>query len=147
MSQLFTALKIKQILLHAVQEHLILLICTALIILLAPHIARRFTRESDFVYKSLLIVKAVLGAQLGSKAVIIIDAWAEGLKSCVDGTFDQNDKVESFLRFIKIVASKNNIDLSESEFEIVKDLIVTTLGMIENKSSRDVQVGIMKFAA
>jgi hypothetical protein len=147
MSQLFTALKIKQILLHAVQEHLILLICTALIILLAPHIARRFTRESDFVYKSLLIVKAVLGAQLGSKAVIIIDAWAEGLKSCVDGTFDENDKAESFLRFIKIVASKNNIDLSESEFEIVKDLIVTTLGMIENKSSRDVQVGIMKFAA
>jgi hypothetical protein len=115
--------------------------------LLAPHIARRFTRESDFVYKSLLIVKAVLGAQLGSKAVIIIDAWAEGLKSCVDGTFDENDKAESFLRFIKIVASKNNIDLSESEFEIVKDLIVTTLGMIENKSSRDVQVGIMKFAA
>lgn len=147
MSQLFTALKIKQILLHAVQEHLILLICTALIILLAPHIARRFTRESDFVYKSLLIVKAVLGAQLGSKAVIIIDAWAEGLKSCVDGTFDENDKAESFLRFIKIVASKNNIDLSESEFEIVKDLIVTTLGMIENKSSRDIQVGIMKFAA
>jgi hypothetical protein len=147
MSQLFTALKIKQILLHAVQEHLILLICTALIILLAPHIARRFTRESDFVYKSLLIVKAVLGAQLGSKAVIIIDAWAEGLKSCVDGTFDENDKADSFLRFIKIVASKNNIDLSESECEIVKDLIVTTLGMIENKSSRDVQVGIMKFAA
>jgi hypothetical protein len=147
MSQLFTALKIKQILLHAVQEHLILLICTALIILLAPHIARRFTRESDFVYKSLLIVKAVLGAQLGSKAVIIIDAWAEGLKSCVDGTFDENDKADSFLRFIKIVASKNNIDLSESEFEIVKDLIVTTLGMIENKSSRDIQVGIMKFAA
>ena len=147
MSQLFTALKIKQILLHAVQEHLILLICTALIILLSPYIARRFTRESDFVYKSLLIVKAVFGAQLGSKAVIIIDAWAEGLKSCVDGTFDENDKAESFLRFIKIVASKNNIDLSESEFEIVKDLIVTTLGMIENKSSRDVQVGIMKFAA
>lgn len=147
MSQLFTALKIKQLLLNAVQEHLTLLICTALVIILAPHIARRFTRESDFVYKALLIVKSVLAAQLGSKAVIIIDAWAEGLKSCVDGTFDENDKVDSFLRFIKIVASKNNIELSDSEYEIVKDLIVTTLGMIENKSSRDVQVGIMKFAA
>jgi hypothetical protein len=146
MSELLTTLKIKELLISIVHEHLILTICTGVIILIAPYIAKRFSTESDFVYKSLLLVKTVLGAQLGPKATIIIDAWAEGLRSCVDGTFDNNDKVDSFMRFLKIVASKNNIELSEEEMTMIKDLVITSVGMIENKKSRDVQVGIMKFA-
>jgi hypothetical protein len=93
----------------------------------------------------LLLVKSVLGSKLGTKGQVILDAWAEGIKRASDGTFDGADKVDQLIRFLKIVASQNNIELSETDVAIITELAETSLSMLQGQKKIDIAVGVDKF--
>jgi len=127
------------------KDHIILVISFIIAVLILPFIARRFKTESDYVYKVLLLVKSVLGSKLGSKGQVILDAWAEGIKRASDGTFDEADKVDQLIRFLKIVASQNNIELSDTDVAIITELAETSINMLQGQKKMDIAVGVDKF--
>jgi hypothetical protein len=127
------------------KDHIILVISFVVAVLILPFIARRFKTESDYVYKVLLLVKSVLGSKLGTKGQVILDAWAEGIKRASDGTFDEADKVDQLIRFLKIVASQNNIELSDTDVAIISELAETSISMLQGQKKMDIAVGVDKF--
>jgi hypothetical protein len=127
------------------KDHIILVISFVIAVLILPFIARRFKTESDYVYKVLLLVKSVLGSKLGTKGQVILDAWAEGIKRASDGTFDEADKVDQLIRFLKIVASQNNIELSDTDVAIITELAETSINMLQGQKKMDIAVGVDKF--
>ncbi len=137
--------KIMNTLYHIGKDHIILVISFVIAVLILPFIARRFKTESDYVYKVLLLVKSVLGSKLGTKGQVILDAWAEGIKRASDGTFDEADKVDQLIRFLKIVASQNNIELSDTDVAIISELAETSISMLQGQKKMDIAVGVDKF--
>jgi hypothetical protein len=127
------------------KDHIILVISFVIAVLILPFIARRFKTESDYVYKVLLLVKSVLGSKLGTKGQVILDAWAEGIKRASDGTFDEADKVDQLIRFLKIVASQNNIELSDTDVAIITELAETSINMLQGQKKMDIAIGVDKF--
>jgi hypothetical protein len=61
------------------------------------------------------------------------------------GFYAQADKVDQLIRFLKIVASQNNIELSDTDVTIITELAETSINMLQGQKKMDIAVGVDKF--
>jgi phosphotransferase system IIB component len=92
------------------------------------------------------LIHVILKDKIGDKADIILSIWIEGLKKIQDGEFSQDDGIDQFVRFVRLIAGKNNIVFSDSEIESLRTLVATTLHIFLNKKSKEIDLVVNKFS-
>lgn len=116
-----------------------------LISLIALHFISKNKQKRELLLNTLTVVKLVLQSKLGDKGSSILDIWLEGLKKVEDGEFSNDDKVDQFLRYIKLISAQKGIDLSEADIETLHTLILSTFANVENSKPEIVTQSIDKF--
>ena len=117
-----------------------------LISLVALHFISKNKQKRELLINTLTVVKLVLQSKLGDKSSSVLDIWLEGLKKVEDGEFSNDDKVDQFLRYIKLISSQKGIDLSEADVETLHTLILSTFANVENTKPQLVTQSINKFS-
>ena len=83
----------------------------------------------------------------GSKGSGILDIWVTGLQKIQDGEFTTDDGVDQFVRYIKLAASQQGINLTDSDVQEIHTLVMTTLGVFLSSKPKQVQIAVNQFAA
>ena len=103
--------------------------------------------ESGVALQTLIVIKAILSRQIGSKAGDIVDIWIEGLKKIQDGEFSQDDAVDQFVRYIRLGCAQKGIELSEEDVDKIHMLVLSTLETFVGKKPKQIQIAVNKFNA
>jgi hypothetical protein len=101
--------------------------------------------ESGVALQTLIVIKAILSRQIGSKAGDIVDIWIEGLKKIEDGEFSREDGVDQFIRFVRLGAATRGIELSELELNAVTSLVESTLNIFIGKKPKEITMAVNQF--
>ena len=101
--------------------------------------------ESGIALQTLIVIKAILSRQIGSKAGDIVDIWLEGLKKIEDGEFSREDGVDQFIRFVRLGAATRGIELSELELNAVTSLVESTLNIFVGKKPKEITMAVHQF--
>jgi len=101
--------------------------------------------ESGIALQTLIVIKAILSRQIGSKAGDIVDIWIEGLKKIEDGEFSREDGVDQFIRFVRLGAATRGIELSELELNAVTSLVESTLNIFVGKKPKEITMAVNQF--
>jgi len=101
--------------------------------------------ESGVALQTLIVIKAILSRQIGSKAGDIVDIWIEGLKKIEDGEFSREDGVDQFIRFVRLGAATRGIELSELELNAVTSLVESTLNIFVGKKPKEITMAVNQF--
>jgi hypothetical protein len=101
--------------------------------------------ESGIALQTLIVIKAILSRQIGSKAGDIVDIWIEGLKKIEDGEFSREDGVDQFIRFVRLGAATRGIELSELELNAVTSLVESTLNIFVGKKPKEITMAVHQF--
>ena len=94
---------------------------------------------------SLFVIKNLLAAQLGEKGGL--DIWIKGLQNIQDGEYSEADRIDTFVRFIKLAAANEGVILTEEDMQRIQTLVMTTLEMFVGKKSTTIAVAVNKFNA
>jgi len=110
------------------------------------HLAKLKTQRG-VALTTLQIIETVLKAKLGDKASKILHIWVEGLRLIQDGEFSKEDAVEQFLRYLRLNALQNGIDLSDEDVNSLHTLVLSTLDTFIGKKPAEIQKTVNQFAA
>jgi hypothetical protein len=105
----------------------------------------KIKRESSIALQVMVVIRALLAAKLGSKASAIIDIWIEGLRMIQDGEFSQEDRIDQFVRFVKLGASSKGVELTEGDVEHIRVLVDSTLDVFVGKKPQEINIAVNKF--
>ncbi len=103
--------------------------------------------ESSAALQTLEVIKLVLRSKLGEKADGILDIWIEGLKMIQDGEFSNEDKVDQFVRYIRLGATSKGVELTDEDVEKIELLVLSTLEQFINKKPSQIKTVVNKFNA
>ena len=137
---------IKSLLSHASSILPIVLICIVTIVGLFL-LSRGYKSETQVALDSLFIIKNLLATQLGEKGSLLVDIWIRGLQNIQDGEYSESDKIDTFVRFIKLAAVNEGINLSEEDLQRIQSLVITSLELFVGKKSTTIAVAVNKFNA
>lgn len=118
-----------------------------LISFIALHLISKNKQKKELLLNTLTVVKLVLQSKLGEKGNSILDIWLDGLKKVEDGEFSNDDKVDQFLRYIKLISSQKGIDLTDADIETLHTLITSTFINVEKSKPEIVTQSIDKFSS
>ena len=110
-------------------------------------LSRGYKSESQVALDSLFVIKNLLAAQLGEKGGLLVDIWIRGLQNIQDGEYSEADKIDTFVRFIKLGAANEGVTLSEDDLQRIQHLVITTLELFVGKKSTTIAVAVNKFNA
>ena len=96
---------------------------------------------------TLTLISVILKGKLGDKADLILNIWVEGLKKIQDGEFSQDDAIDQFVRYLRIIAGKNGINFSDEELESMKTLVALTLHIFVGKKPKEIDIAVNQFTA
>ena len=107
----------------------------------------KLKNERQTALNTLQIIHMVLKSKLGEKADMLISIWIEGLKKIQDGEFSDEDGVDQFVRYLRLAAKNNGIDLSEADVQAISTLVLSTLQTYVGKKPKEIDIAVNKFAA
>ncbi len=110
-------------------------------------LSRGYKSESQVALDSLFVIKNLLAAQLGEKGGLLVDIWIRGLQNIQDGEYSEVDKIDTFVRFIKLGAANEGVTLSEEDLQRIQQLVITTLELFVGKKPTTIAVAVNKFNA
>ncbi len=110
-------------------------------------LSRGYKSESQVALDSLFVIKNLLAAQLGEKGGLLVDIWIRGLQNIQDGEYSEADKIDTFVRFIKLGAANEGVTLSEEDLQRIQQLVITTLELFVGKKPTTIAVAVNKFNA
>ena len=110
-------------------------------------LSRGYKSESQIALDSLFVIKNLLSANLGPKGNLLVDIWIKGLQNIQDGEYSDADKVDTFVRFIKLAAVNEGITLTDEDLQRINSLVITTLELFVGKKSTTIAVAVNKFNA
>ncbi len=110
------------------------------------HLAKLKTQRG-VALTTLQIIETVLKAKLGDKASKILNIWVEGLKLIQDGEFSKDDAVAQFLRYLRLNAAQNGIDLTDEDINSLHTLVLSTLDTFMGQKPAEIQKTVNQFAA
>lgn len=108
------------------------------------HLAK-LKEQRGVALTTLQIIETVLRAKLGDKASKILNIWIEGLKLIQDGEFSKNDAVDQFLRYLRLNAAQNGIELSDEDINSLHTLVLSTLDTFLGKKPAEIQRTVNQF--
>jgi hypothetical protein len=103
--------------------------------------------DSKIALQTLVVIRSVLAVKLGKKGILLVDAWIAGLEQIKDGEFSDADRVDQFVRFLRIAASNQGIELTDTDVENIQTLVMTTLDTFVGKKPKAIAVAVNKFNA
>jgi len=92
--------------------------------------------DSKIALQTLVVIRSVLAVKLGKKGILLVDAWIAGLEQIKDGEFSDADRVDQFVRFLRIAASNQGIELTDTDVENIQTLVMTTLDTFVGKKPK-----------
>jgi hypothetical protein len=107
----------------------------------------KLKNERQVALNTLQIIHMVLKSKLGDKADMLVSIWVEGLKKIQDGEFSDADGVDQFVRYLRLAAKVNGIELSDTDVESLSTLVLTTLQTYIGKKPKEIDIVVNKFAA
>jgi hypothetical protein len=107
----------------------------------------KLKNERQVALNTLQIIHMVLKSKLGDKADMLVSIWIEGLKKIQDGEFSDADGVDQFVRYLRLAAKVNGIELSDTDVESLSTLVLTTLQTYIGKKPKEIDIVVNKFAA
>jgi hypothetical protein len=110
-------------------------------------LSRGYKSESQVALDSLFVIKNILAAQLGEKGRLLVDIWIKGLQNIQDGEYSEADRIDTFVRFIKLAAANEGVILTEEDMQRIQTLVMTTLEMFVGKKPTTIAVAVNKFNA
>jgi hypothetical protein len=78
-------------------------------------LSRSVPNDTKVALQTLIVIRSVLAIKLGKKGVMLVDAWIAGLEQIKDGEFSNEDRVDQFVRFIRLAAVNQGIELSDTD--------------------------------
>ena len=90
-------------------------------------LSRSAPNDTKVALQTLIVIRSVLAVKLGRKGVMLVDAWIAGLEQIKDGEFSNEDRVEQFVRFIRLAAVNQGIELTDSDVENIQTLVIGNL--------------------
>ena len=103
--------------------------------------------DTKSALNTLQVIKIVLSSKLGDKADGILDIWIEGLKMIQDGEFSNEDKVDQFVRYIRLGALSKGLELTDEDVEKIELLVLSTLEQFVSKKPSQIKTVVNKFNA
>jgi hypothetical protein len=137
---------IKSLTSHATSALPVVFVCVLTIVGLFL-LSRGYKSESQVALDSLFIIKNLLAAQLGEKGGLLVDIWIKGLQNIQDGEYSEADRIDTFVRFIKLAAANEGVNLTEEDLQRIQTLVMTTLELFVGKKSTTIAVAVNKFNA
>lgn len=122
----------------------IMLIVTSFVLFL---LSRSYKSESKIALDTLLVIKSVLSAKLGTKGTLLVDAWVSGLQKIQDGEFSDDDKVDQFVRFLRLAAANEGVTLSDEDVNNIHTIVLSTLDLFIGKKPETIAIAVNKFNA
>jgi len=110
-------------------------------------LSRGYKSESQVALDSLFVIKNLLASQLGEKGRLLVDIWIKGLQNIQDGEYSEADRIDTFVRFIKLAAANEGVTLTEEDMQRIQTLVMTTLEMFVGKKPTTIAVAVNKFNA
>ena len=107
----------------------------------------KLKNERQVALSTLQIIHTVLMSKLGEKADMLISIWIEGLKKIQDGEFSDEDGVDQFVRYLRLAAKNNGIELDEADVQAISTLVLSTLQTYVGKKPKEIDIAVNKFAA
>lgn len=107
----------------------------------------KLKNERQVALSTLQIIHTVLKSKLGEKADMLISIWIEGLKKIQDGEFSDEDGVDQFVRYLRLAAKNNGIELDEADVQAISTLVLSTLQTYIGKKPKEIDIAVNKFAA
>lgn len=107
----------------------------------------KLKNERQVALNTLQIIHMVLKSKLGDKADMLVSIWIEGLKKIQDGEFSDADGVDQFVRYLRLAAKVNGIELSDADVESLSTLVLTTLQTYIGKKPKEIDIVVNKFTA
>jgi hypothetical protein len=107
----------------------------------------KLKNERQVALSTLQIIHAVLKSKLGEKSDMLISIWIEGLKKIQDGEFSDEDGVDQFVRYLRLAAKNNGIELDEADVQAISTLVLSTLQTYVGKKPKEIDIAVNKFAA
>lgn len=108
------------------------------------HLAK-LKQQRGVALTTLQIIETVLRAKLGDKASKILNIWVEGLKLIQDGEFSKDDAVDQFLRYLRLNAAQNGIELSDEDINSLHTLVLSTLETFLGKKPAEIERAVNQF--
>lgn len=108
------------------------------------HLAK-LKQQRGVALTTLQIIETVLRAKLGDKASKILNIWVEGLKLIQDGEFSKEDAVDQFLRYLRLNAAQNGIELSDEDINSLHTLVLSTLETFLGKKPAEIERAVNQF--
>jgi len=108
-------------------------------------LSRGYKSESQVALDSLFVIKNLLASQLGEKGRLLVDIWIKGLQNIQDGEYSKADRIDTFVRFIKLAAANEGVVLTEEDMQRIQTLVMTTLEMFFGKKPASIAVAVNKF--
>jgi hypothetical protein len=105
----------------------------------------KLKNERQVALNTLQIIHMVLKSKLGDKADMLVSIWVEGLKKIQDGEFSDADGVDQFVRYLRLAAKVNGIELSDADVESLSTLVLTTLQTYIGKKPKEIDIVVNKF--
>lgn len=124
-----------------------------LVILLILFVASNFAfyhlakvkKQRLIMYQVLTLIQNTLAQKLGPKGEALIVIWTDGLAKIQDGEFSQDDCIDQFLRYIRLAASQNGINLTDVDVELLHTIILSTMDIFIHEKPQDVNNAVNKF--
>lgn len=135
---------IKSITSHATSALPIVFVCILTFVGLFL-LSRGYKSESQVALDSLFVIKSLLASQLGEKGGLLVDIWIKGLQNIQDGEYSKADRIDTFVRFIKLAAANEGVVLTEEDMQRIQTLVMTTLEMFLGKKPASIAVAVNKF--
>ncbi len=108
------------------------------------HLAK-LKQQRGVALTTLQIIETVLRAKLGDKASKILNIWVDGLKLIQDGEFSKEDAVDQFLRYLRLNAAQNGIELSDEDINSLHTLVLSTLETFLGKKPAEIERAVNQF--
>ena len=108
------------------------------------HLAK-LKQQRGVALTTLQIIETVLRAKLGDKASKILNIGVEGLKLIQDGEFSKEDAVGQFLRYLRLNAAQNGIELSDEDINSLHTLVLSTLETFLGKKPAEIERAVNQF--
>ena len=105
----------------------------------------KLKNERQVALSTLQIIHTVLKSKLGEKADMLISIWIEGLKKIQDGEFSDEDGVDQFVRYLRLAAKNNGIELDEADVQAISTLVLSTLQTYVGKKPKEIDIAVNKF--
>jgi hypothetical protein len=108
------------------------------------HLAK-LKKQRLIMYQVLSLVQNVLAQKLGTKGQALVAIWVDGLSKIQDGEFSKDDYIDQFLRYIRLAARQNGIELTDTDVELLHTLIMSTLDIFMSEKPKEINNVVNKF--